>query len=109
MSRWTSWLPSSTFGFGAGQADPHELDTLRRRMLLALADCQSAPCDRLRMRLLFVRTAQDLWLARVELFHLISQQHCESLASERLDALVPEFERWLPARLMRGARAPSLT
>jgi len=108
MFRWSSLLPSSTFGFSVSVAGPRELDALRRRMLLAIADCQSEDCDRLRARVLRVRSAQDLWLARVELFHIVAHQHCESRASERIAALVPEFERWLPARLLRAARAPSV-
>ena len=65
----------------------HELDALRREMLAALDDCQGPACSRLRVRLQCVPSAYDLWLARVDVFHVVAQQHCESRASERIAAL----------------------
>jgi hypothetical protein len=73
---------------------------LRHLMLGLLADCSGVRCDRARVHLQQARSAQDLWLARSEIFQLLASEHCQSQAAERINALLPAFEGWLPPRML---------
>ena len=73
---------------------------LREKMLGLLADCSGVRCERARLRLQQANTPQDLWLARSEVYQLLAHQHCQSLAAERINALLPAFEGRLPPKML---------
>ena len=73
---------------------------LRHQSLALLDDCEGPCCERLRLRLQSARTADELWLARSEIFQQVASQHCQSQAAQRINGLLPLFEGWLPARLL---------
>lgn len=101
MSRWMSWLPSGSPERLAPPAAPADLAALRAQMLSVLDDCLDAPADRMRTRLLRARTANELWLARCDVYQLIASRHCESTAAQRINGLIASFEGWLPQHLLR--------
>ena len=74
--------------------------TLRLQTVALLHDCEGPACERLRLRLQAARTANDLWLARSEIFQQVASQHCQAQAAQRINGLLPLFEGWLPARLL---------
>lgn len=77
-----------------------DVEQLRRETLALLDDCSGTACVRLRMRLSSARTPQELWMARCDIFQLVASQHCQAQAAQRINALLPHFEGWLPARLL---------
>jgi hypothetical protein len=77
-----------------------DLSDLRQSMLALLADCSGVRCERARVRLQQAGSAQELWLARSEIFQLLASQHCQSQAAARINALLPAFEGWLPPRML---------
>ena len=97
--------------FGAALA-PHQrpprsaslkdLATIRHQLMRSVADCTTQTAQRLRDRIDDARTAQELWLLRNDAFQLISQQHDQSIAADRINALIQCFEGWLePRQLVR--------
>ena len=99
MAAWKKWLNSQPFA-PVADARPVTLALLRDRMLDTLDGCQGPMCERMRWRIGDARAPQDLWLLRSEIFQLVSSQHCQSEAAMRINALIPAFEGWLPARLL---------
>ena len=77
-----------------------DVTDLRQMMLGLLADCSGVACERARLRLQQARSAQELWMARSEVFQLVASQHCQSQAAARINALLPAFEGWLPPRML---------
>jgi len=90
--------------FGVHQA-PHQrsprsaslkdLAMIRNQLMRSIADCTTQAAQRLRSKIDQARTAQELWLLRNDAFQLISQQHNQSIAAERINALIQCFEGWL--------------
>ena len=76
------------------------LSEVRAAVLATLRDCDGALCERMRWRLEAAQNAQDLWLLRTEIFQLVSAQHCQAEAAARINALLPAFEPYLPARML---------
>lgn len=98
MAAWRNWLSSQ-----AGElAEPDEVDMheVRAAVLATLKDCGGAACERMRWRLQAAQSPQDLWLLRSEIFQMVSAQHCQAEAASRINALLPAFERYLPARML---------
>ena len=102
MAAWSAWLNSRPFEwqFSAPAAG---VEAVRRQLLAVLDDCQGFEVDRVRWRLHMAERAQELWLLRDAVFQVVASQHCQSLAVERIDGLVPAFRQVLPARLVSKA------
>lgn len=97
MAPWKNWLLGLPSGL-LSRARRTEVETVRRQLLALLDDCHGFQSDRLRWRLRAAGSAQDLWLLRSAIFQVVADQHCQSLAAARVNALVPAFRRVLPAR-----------
>ena len=78
-----------------------DLHTARGALLGALEDCRGLPADQMRLRIQGARHHRDLWQLRSEAFHLISMQHCQSVAENRLRDLTPLFEGWVSPQEIR--------
>ncbi len=79
-----------------------DLARIRHQLMRCVADCTSQTAQRLRSKIEQARSAQELWLLRNDAFQVISQQHNQSVAAERIDALIHCFEGWLePKQLVR--------
>jgi len=96
---WSSWRTSRPFEW---QSRPLHagVEAVRTRLLSVLEDCSGFEVDRLRWRLHTAECAQELWLLRDAVFQTVSSQHCQTLAVQRINALVPLFREVLPARLL---------
>ena len=83
---------------------PSDLPTARSALLTAIGDCSGLPAEQLRLKIRSARDHRDLWRMRSEVYHLISMQHCQSVAEDRLRPLVHLFEGWVtPQELRRVA------
>ena len=102
MAHWTSWLNSGGPERLALPGAPVDLGELRERIMAVLGDCHGPAADRLRVRLARARTANDLWLARCDIYQLIAHEHCQTLAVQRINGLIPAFEGWLPPKMLRS-------
>ncbi len=100
MTAWTAWVSSLSPVKEIEEVPAVDVAELRRQALAALHDCSGHACDALRLRLQRARSAQDLWIARSEIFQLIAHQHCQTQAALRINGLLPAFEGWLPARML---------
>ena len=102
MTAWSSWLGSRPFEWQF-RAPPAGLENLRRQLLALLDDCEGFEADRLRWRLHTAERAQELWFMRDAVFQAVASQHCQALAVERMQGLVPAFRQVLPAGLVGRA------
>lgn len=72
-----------------------DMATMRQALLLSLADCNSPGVDRLRSKVEQAKAPQELWMLRNDAYQLISQQHNQSVAAERINDMIHFFEGWL--------------
>jgi hypothetical protein len=87
---------------GTHKATLKDLAVIRRPLLRCIEDCLDLQALRLRKKIESARTPQELWLLRNDAFQVISQQHNQSVAAERINALIQAFEGWLePKQLVR--------
>lgn len=93
--------------FGAAQGNrqrPHKKPTLkdllaiRQAMLGCLDDCDNANAQRLSHKIGQAQSAQDLWLLRNDVYQLISQRHNQTVAAERINALIVHFQGWVDTK-----------
>lgn len=86
----------------AQKATLKDLASIRRPLLRSIEDCLDQQALRLRKKIESARTPQELWMLRNDAFQVISQQHDQSVAAERINALIQSFEGWLePKQLVR--------
>lgn len=69
-----------------------DLATIRQALLSSIEDCISLPAQRLRLKIDNAKTPQELWMLRNDAYQLISQRHNQSIAAERINALIRAFE-----------------
>lgn len=74
------------------------LDDVRLRMREALTDCAGMDAQRLLFKVQAAQTADALWMLRSDLYNCIARHHSQSQATQRINALLPCFEGWLPSR-----------
>lgn len=100
----TALIPSITRMFKVAFTPRHQtrkpatlrdLATIRKALLLSLEDCTSAGATRLRTKVAQAKTPQELWMLRNDAYQLISQQHNQSVAAERINGMIRFFEGWL--------------
>ena len=96
MGALMKWLQSQHSQPSAQPRTLHCIEELRQRSLELLADCNQPQDERTRSQLRRAATAQQLWMVRCEIYQAVARQHCEAEAVRRLNALLPEFEGWLP-------------
>ena len=77
---------------GARLSDVHQA---RQRMLQSVSDCSDESALRLRARIHSARSHKDLWMLRSEAYRIISLNHCQSIAVERIEALMHVFDDWV--------------
>lgn len=75
-----------------------DLQAIRSALLQSVADCEGTSAHRLRYKIEHTQTVQDLWLLRNDAYQLISQATSQTVASERINALLAVFEGWVDAR-----------
>ena len=75
-----------------------DLLAIRQALLDCLADCDSTNAQRLRDKIGQTQTPQDLWLLRNDAYQIISQRHNQTVAAERINALIVRFQGWIDAK-----------
>ena len=87
---------------GRRPLSPKDLQSIRLALLQCITDCDNVPAHRLRHKIGQAKSAQELWLLRNDAYQLISQQHDQSIAADRINTLIQFFEGWLePKQLVR--------
>lgn len=99
MASWKQWLHSSPFEWEYRPLHA-SVESVRQQLLSVIEDCEGFECDRVRWRLHTAECAQDLWLLRDAVFQVVASQHCQAQAAQRINGLVPAFQRVLPARVL---------
>lgn len=86
--------------WSVGRKTPHlrDLQAIRVALLRCIEDCDSVSARRLNHKIINTRTVQELWLLRNDAYQLISQQHSQAVAAERINALISSFEGWVEPR-----------
>ena len=75
-----------------------DLLAIRQALLDCLTDCDSTIGQRMRLRIGQTQTPQDLWLLRNDAYQVISQRHNQTVAAERINALIVHFQGWIDAK-----------
>lgn len=101
MGTLSKWLHSEPRGIPAPVLTFEAIDELRRLSLAVIADCPPPHDARARRQVENAITAQQLWMARCEMYQLVARRHCEAEAARRIEALAPAFEAWLPQATLR--------
>jgi hypothetical protein len=79
-----------------------DLQSIQTALLQCITDCDNVPAQRLRHKIEQAKSAQELWLLRNDAYQLISQQTSQTVAAERINALITHFDGWLePRQLVR--------
>ena len=73
------------------------IEHIRHSFHKALHDCKNMGAQRLIYKINVASTPSELWLLRSEVHQCIAQTHSQSEAAERINALIPAFDGWLPA------------
>ena len=77
------------------------IEHIRHTFHKALHDCKNMGAQRLIYKINVARTPSDLWLLRSDVHQCIAQTHSQSEAAERINALIPAFEGWLPTSQLK--------
>lgn len=80
------------------KASLQDIVRIRHALMNSFEDCLGEAAERLRRRVGQARTPQELWLLRNDAFQIIAHRHDQSVASERINGLLPAFEGWLDPR-----------
>lgn len=75
-----------------------DLQPIRSALLACVQDCEGIQAQRLHLKIGSAATAQDLWMLRNDAFQVISQQHSQAAAAERINQLMHAFEGWVEPR-----------
>ncbi len=75
-----------------------DLIAIRQALLDCVDDCDSASAQRLRHKIDRTQTPQDLWLLRNDAYQVISQRHNQTVAAERINAVIVRFRGWVDAK-----------
>ncbi|MBL8387630.1 MAG: hypothetical protein JNK17_05420 [Hydrogenophaga sp.] len=75
-----------------------EIQAIRAALQRCVADCDGVPVHRLRHKIEHSQTVQDLWMLRNDAYQLISHQHSQNVAAERINALMAVFKGWVDPR-----------
>lgn len=74
------------------------LPEIKQQLEASLHDIGNTDAQRLRLKIRAASTAHQLWLLRSDIYQCISKIHSQSLATQRINQLLPSFKHWLPAR-----------
>jgi hypothetical protein len=77
-----------------------KLNYLKRSMLSLVSDVSLPPSSNLIYRTTNARSATELWLLRVDFYQAVARVHGQSVASQRINRLIPLFELLIPAHML---------
>lgn len=82
----------------------NDLHAIRSAMFASIKDCEDLQAKRLHLKIHAAATAQDLWMLRNDAYQIISQQHNQSVAADRINQLIQSFEGWVEPRQLNRIR-----
>jgi hypothetical protein len=74
------------------------LQQIKLKFELLIQDVHGVEADRMRYKIRGTREVKDLWLLRSDLHQLIAMKQSQTIASEKINALLPCFAGWLPSK-----------
>jgi hypothetical protein len=77
-----------------------KLNQLKRSMLSLVSDVSLPPTSNLIYRTTNARSATELWLLRVDFYQALAKEYGQSVASQRINSLLPLFELLIPAHML---------
>lgn len=75
-----------------------QLIAIRQALLGCVLDCEGIATQRLRHKIDRAQTPQELWQLRNDAYQIISQHHNQTIAAERINALIVRFRGWVEAK-----------
>lgn len=72
-----------------------DLAAIRKALLLAFEDCLNLSAQRLRLKIENAKSPSELWMLRNDIYQVISQQHDQGIAADRINGLLRVFEGWV--------------
>jgi hypothetical protein len=76
------------------------LSQIKLRMELSIQDVEAPEAERLRYKIRGTREVVHLWMMRSDAYQLISKSLSQAEAAQRVNALLPLFEGWIPSQQM---------
>jgi hypothetical protein len=76
------------------------LSKVKLSVELCFQDVHGQEADRMRFKVRSARDVKELWMLRSDIYQLISHHGSQRLAAERINALLPCFEGWIPAHAL---------
>lgn len=76
------------------------LSEVKLRLELSFQDVETPEAERLRHKIRGAREVKELWMLRSDIHQLISRQASQQEAAQRINAVLPYFEHWMPAKLL---------
>jgi hypothetical protein len=74
------------------------LPQIRQYVLRTLNDCMGIHVAKLQYKVYAARSPKELWMLRSDIYQLVSHSHSQQVAADRINALLPYFENWIPQR-----------
>jgi hypothetical protein len=74
------------------------LSQIKLQLELAMQDLAGTTVDLLRFKIRNAREVQALWLLRSDVHQIISMRQSQQEAAQRINALLPCFEGWIPSK-----------
>ncbi len=71
---------------------------IKQQMEQVLHDMKGIEAERLRYKINATLAVSELWLVRSNLYQTVAKHHSQSEAALRINALLPSFQGWLPAK-----------
>jgi hypothetical protein len=94
-----AFAPTQSFSDSPEAASaPMAVNDVRIQLLRVLKDCHAIDALRLGLRVQATQSVKELWLLRSDLYGCIARHHSQTEASQRINALLPCFDGWLPSR-----------
>jgi predicted component of type VI protein secretion system len=88
------------FSKNKAQAARATLSQIKLRVELSIQDLEGFDAERLRFKIRGTREVSDLWMMRSDVHQLISKRQSQAEAAQRVNALLPLFEGWIPRQQM---------
>lgn len=79
-------------------AEKKTLSQVRLQLELSFQDVETPVAERLRHKIRAAREVKELWMLRSDVHQLVSRQQSQQEAAQRINALLPYFEGWIPAK-----------
>jgi predicted component of type VI protein secretion system len=72
------------------------LSQIKLNVELSFQDIDGQDAERLRYKVRGAREVKELWMLRSDIHQLISRRFSQQEAAQRINALLPSFEHWIP-------------